>query len=418
MKKKLLHIFVTIVAFGMIPFPGISAVKYKSQPSIYSGSMMPYDFSRCDSVVAWGDSLKPVYLGYVARHGARFLSSPKKIDEISKALVAAESKAKLTAQGEKFLALLREVSMRTDGRWGLLSEVGIREEQKLGTDMSAMLPYLFSNGKIEAKSTYVPRVIMTMYQFLHSLEIHHPHVEIYTSSGMQNDSLLRCFVTDTAYASYRDNGEWKPVYEDFLKKHVSSAPARRLFVKGYENDRQHLRHLTMSMYGLLQANLASGLPATTTEFMSEQEYKECWIASNVLHYLRNNINPVSGLAGRATAPLLNRIISDADSALGNIRDIKAHGYFGHAETLLPLFSLMRLPGCYVMTDDFESLADTWQVQEITPLAANLAIILLRGDSGEVYASLRLNGRNISPLPDKGCLVKWDELKDFWMSLLD
>ena len=173
----------------------------------------------------------------------------------------------------------------------------------------------------------------------------------------------------------------------------------------------------MSMYGLLQANLASGLPAVTTEFMSEREYRSCWLASNVLHYLRNNINPLSGLAGRATEPLLRQIISDADSALSSSGEIKAHGYFGHAETLLPLFSLMRLPGCYVMTDDFETLADRWQVQEITPLGANLAMILLKSPSGGIYVSVRLNGCNVCPLPGKGAVVKWEELKQYWEDIM-
>ena len=382
-------------------------------PAIYCGSMMPYDFSECDRNVAWGDSLKPIYLSYTARHGARFLSSPKKIEEISKALEKAETEKALTSEGEHFLAMMREISSHTYGRWGLLSDVGIAEEQKLGADMAALLPDLFRKGKIESKSTYVPRVIMTMYQFLHSLEIPNTRLQLYTTSGRQNDTLLRCFVADTAYANYRDKGAWKPVYEKFLSQHVSADPARRLFRNGNKMDQQELRHLTMSMYGMLQANLAAGLPAATSEFMTADEFRGCWLASNLLHYLRNNINPVSDLAAQATSPLLEQIIDDIDAAAGGDSEVKAHGYFGHAETLLPLLSLMRLPGCYVMTEDYANLHKEWQIQDITPLGANLAIVLLRGSSGEVYASVRLNGKNVAPLSGKGDIVKWKELKDFW-----
>lgn len=382
-------------------------------PATYCGSMMPYDFSECDSDVAWGDSLKPIYLSYTARHGARFLSSPKKIEEISKALEKAEAEDALTSDGERFLSMMREISSNTAGRWGLLSDVGIAEEEKLGADMAAMLPKLFRRGKMESKSTYVPRVIMTMYQFLHSLEIPNTRLQLYTTSGRQNDTLLRCFVADTAYANYRDKGAWKPVYEKFLRQHVSADPARRLFRHGNKMDQQELRHLTMSMYGMLQANQAAGLPAATSEFMTAEEFRGCWLASNLLHYLRNNINPLSDLAGEATAPLLKQIIADIDVAIEGEADVKAHGYFGHAETLLPLLSLMRLPGCFVMTEDYANLHKEWQIQDITPLGANLAVVLLRGESGEVYASVRLNGKNIAPLSGKGEVVKWKELKDFW-----
>ncbi len=426
MKKRINFIKTALLGLVMVSaaVPAMCEIRvrytrHEPLPDIYSGSMMPYDFSRCDSTVAWVDSLKPFYLSYTARHGARFLSSPKKIELISKALHEAEAKDKLTADGKSFLDMMRKISSNTDGRWGLLSPVGVGEEERLGSDMARMLPELFRNGKMESKSTYVPRVVMTMYQFMHALEIPNKHLELFAASGHQNDSLLRCFVADTAYARYREDGAWVEVYEDFLKRHVSDAPARRLFVRGYEEDRQHLRHLTMSMYGLLQANLASGLPAPTTEYMSEDEYQGCWLASNMLHYLRNNINTINDLAGEASSPLLERIIADIDAAVtGNGDDVRAHGYFGHAETLLPLFSLMRLPGCYAMTDDYESLPDTWQIQRITPLAANLAIILLRGKSGDIYASVRLNGRNISPMPGKGEVVRWKDLKDYWMSLMN
>ena len=414
MKKRITFI---LTAIAVMCVSSALASDYSRQSDVWSGSMMPYDFSKTETTVAWQDSLRPVYLSYTARHGARYLSSPKKIKEISDALHKAESEGMLTADGERFLDMMRRISARTDGRWGLLSEVGVNEEARLGADMAAMLPGLFKKGRMESKSTYVPRVIMTMYQFLHALEIPNSRLELYASSGRQNDSLLRCFVADTAYASYRDHGVWKPLYEKYLESHVSDAPARRLFKAGYEKDAQRMRHLAMSMYGLLQANLASGLPAVTTEFMSEREYRSCWLASNVLHYLRNNINPLSGLAGRATEPLLRQIISDADSALSSSGEIKAHGYFGHAETLLPLFSLMRLPGCYVMTDDFETLADRWQVQEITPLGANLAMILLKSPSGGIYASVRLNGCNVCPLPGKGAVVKWEELKQSWEDIM-
>ena len=48
------------------------------------GTMMPYDFADCDSVVPWDDSYTPVFINYVARHGARYLSSEKKVSTLLK----------------------------------------------------------------------------------------------------------------------------------------------------------------------------------------------------------------------------------------------------------------------------------------------------------------------------------------------
>lgn len=387
-------------------------VAFQPLPKEYSGSMMPYDFAVCDTTVAWTDTLQPVFVSYIARHGARYMTSPKKIEEITKALQEAEKEGKLSKQGKALIAKIREISARSEGHWGMLSPVGIAEEERLGEDMAKMLPALLKRGKARAESTYVPRVIMTMYQFMHAMEIPNQKLELYTGSGHRYDSLLRCFASDKVYDDYREKGECWNVYDAFVQMHVSSAPARRLFKEGYGLDRKQLRKLTMSMYGLLQSFEASGLEDLTTQFMTVQEYEECWLAANMQHYLRNNINPMSQVAGKATSPLLTRIMSDADKALTDSKE-RFHGYFGHAETVLPLFSLMELPGCYVMTDNYEALADVWRVQEIAPLGANLAIILLKSNNGEIYASLRLNGRNISPLAGKGEVVRWSELKDFW-----
>ncbi len=60
----------------------------------------------------------------------------------------------------------------------------------------------------------------------------------------------------------------------------------------------------MQIYGVIQANRASGLPAPTTAFMTVEEYRGCWLASNLLHYLRNNISPLNSSAGAAAASLI------------------------------------------------------------------------------------------------------------------
>lgn len=397
--------------------PSAIGAKPKNQdllPRQYAGSMMPYDFSRCDATVAWPDSLQPVFLSYTARHGARFMTSPKKIELISKALHEAEKKGQLSRKGKDFLKFMREISAKSDGHWGLLSSVGIAEEERLGSDMAKMLPKLFKRGEGVAESTYVPRVVMTMYQFMHALEIPNQKLEMTAASGHRFDSLLRCFAKDKAYAEYRDHGVWQNDYDAFVQRHVSSDPAARLFTNDYPAERPELRALTMSMYGLIQSLEASGLSDATTEFMTSEEYYGCWEASNMLHYLRNNINPLTQVAGKATSPLLEAIMNDADNALKDGK-MKMHGYFGHAETLLPLFSLMNIPGCFVMTDDYETLSKVWKVQDITPLGANLAVVLLKGKSGEIYASVRHNGRNVSPIPGQPEIVKWSALKSYWRS---
>ncbi|MDE6296661.1 MAG: hypothetical protein K2L89_02345 [Muribaculaceae bacterium] len=444
----------------------VSAQDQNVFPACLDGSMMPYDFSTVDSLPAIPDGYTPVHISYVARHGARYLSSPKKVEKIKKALTDACQNGNITVEGENFLFMIEDLCEYSKDRWGLLSDVGINEEKILGKDMARMFPDLLKKGKTESVSTFVPRVIMTMYEFTHALEESHQNLHIYTSSGHQNDSTLYFFDSFAKYRDFRNDGAWKKVYDDYVERNVSYQPARRLFKSVQEMDSKHLRNLTMEMFGVMQGNRASGFKADPDEWFSQKEYEACYKASNLVHYLRNTPNSLDPYCAPATATLIERIIADADKALSNNRYSSStnftsetqnissvakrndsgtetifSGYFGHAETLLPLLSVMNIPGCWYPFTKFDNIDSHWKLQEITPLGANLTIIFLRKTQPEspqakavskdakekskyvkeksekantdILVSLRLNGRNISAYPGAPQFIKWSDLKEYW-----
>lgn len=420
MMRKIAVIILSIL-FGT-SLPSAFSKTPEKLPRAYEGSMMPYDFSATDSVAAYPDSLQPVGVLYVARHGARYLTGPKKISNLQKLLYEAGLRRRLTRDGERFMALLGDVEKTTDGQWGELSSVGIAEEKALGADMQRRYGKLLRNARVEGSSTFVPRAIMTMYEFMHAMEMPEHSMRIYTNSGKQNDSLLYCFDTFADYRDYReDTGAWVPYYEEFVEKNVPVGPARRILGMEGDNNKPRLRALTMEIYGVLQSLRAMGLPDRASEFMTEEEYRACWQASNLRHWLRNTVTPWSSVCETATRPLIVRLVADGnrilldDAADGEV-PLRFCGYYGHAETLLPLLSAMRIPGCYADTEDTGELASLWKLQEITPLGANFEIILLRGESGESYAALRLNGRNTAPREgDDTMFAPWDELTADWLA---
>lgn len=427
--RRILFVLALILSFSMI-----AAKPYSLLPPQYSGSMMPYDFSGSEIVPIWPDSLKPVYVAHVARHGARYITSAKKLEKLQEAISKARAEKTLTKEGERFDALLKSVLAATGDQWGLLSTVGAEEERRLASDLYTLLPDLLKNARVNAISTYVPRVVMTMYEFNHTLTVESSGISISASEGRCFSPLLRCFTADSAYAAYRDNGDWRQVSEKLMDSIVSAEPARRLLgnASGYSD--KHFKKLTLDMYDVLQSLTAFGLPAPTDEFMSEADYRACWEVDNLEHYLRNTVTPLSRLAGEATAPLLARIISDAEASLGarmeaNARKragmapaqtegYDANFYFGHAETLMPLLSLMRLPGCYSDSSDFSTIYEHWRDYDVVPLGANLNIILLESPGGNIYVTLRHNGRFVAPV---SCMqekiVDWNAYRSYLTGIM-
>lgn len=417
---------------------GWDAPAFRPLPPNLDGSMMPYDFRECTPPPSFPDSLRPVAASYVARHGARYLSGPKKTYAVMHALVKARNSGTLSPRGEEFLKLMELVVSTNSGHWGDLSAVGVDEEVRLGERMAKAVPDLaLPSARVNAVSSHVPRVVMTMYQFCHTIAQANNLVSTRTDESPALDPLLCCFVADSAYADYRKNGNWKVVYDRFVDSHISTEPARRLFSTSDLSDKK-LRKLTIDMYEILKGNRAYGLPAPTTQWMSEQEYRACWQADNLRHYLRNSVTPLSDLAAKATAPLLRRIILDADSTIRRRADglpyNTLNAYFGHCETLLPLLSLMGIPTMSISPsqpssssvssypkssfDEYlEHLDNYWKIEELSPLGANLAIIFAEAPSGDYYVALQLNGRTIRPLRGYPDILPWSVLRDHWLSLL-
>lgn len=419
MGSRFLFYISAFLIYAASAFPSVAQNRYTPMPPALDGSMMPYDFKGCAQTPYLPDSLTPVYAAYVARHGARYLSGPKKIESVMNALDKGRNSGTLSPTGEAFLALMEKVRSANTDNWGDLSPIGVGEQRRLGKRIfNTMKRLSLPDIHVNAISSHISRVVMTMYEFTNELIRNNDFLATATDEGLQFDSLLCCFSYDRAYANYRtDQGDWKAVYDDFVEHEVSTGPARNLFTRTNLDDHE-LRKLTLDMYEVLKANRAADLPAPTTQWMSEQEYYNCWRASNLQHYLRNSITPLSSLAATATAPLLRRIIADTDAALAQRSPSPTlNGYFGHCETLLPLFALIRLPGCYDDNPDYYNLEKSWKIQNISPLGANLLILVSRAPSGEHYVALQLNGCTVRPVTGQPDIVSWSDLRSYWTSLL-
>lgn len=417
MRLSKLHIIPAIILWLCAFAPANAADKYVPLPPHLDGSMMPFDFESCTSVYI-PDSLQPVYAAYVARHGSRYLSSPKKLQPVADALQQGRISGTLSEKGEEFLKLINEIRKANEGNWGDLSPVGYREERMLADRLFRIVTPLRSGSRsMHAISSYMPRCVMTMYLLTNGIIRNNDDLMTMTDEGHQYDWLVCGFMADKEFDRFRKDGDWKPIYDGFVLKNVSPMPARSLFTSTAMSDRE-LRTLTMDIYEVLKANRAAGLPAPTTQWMSVNEYEGCWKASNLQHYLRNTITPVSTLAASASAPLLEKIIADVDRAVeATGPEPVLNAYFGHAETLLPLLSLMRVPGCYDNSMDYDRLDNVWKIQNITPLAANLLILVSRGPSGSVYVSLQLNGRGVRPMPGYADWAPWTALRDYWLNCI-
>ncbi|MDE6335833.1 MAG: histidine phosphatase family protein [Muribaculaceae bacterium] len=387
------------------------------------GTMMPYDFETVDSVVPWNSDLKPVFVNYIARHGARFLSSAKKTEALKSRLEEARRQNRITAKGTDFLNLLYKVDSVTDGRWGALNALGIEEESRLGHELASTAPELFKTGQVVAESSYVPRVVMTMYEFCHSLAQYSSDLEITTTEGKNLNPLLRYFTTDKPYVDYLEQGPWRYAYEAYARTTLPVNPAAGMINEVVAS--KELQKLSLDAYGVLQSLRAAGIETDPAEWFTEEEYADCWKVSNLKHYYQRSVSTFSPLPAECAKPLLQRMVSNADKAFNSAsltvkpnentsstsEALKAELLFGHAETVIPLFALMKLPGCYSPYCEPDAVAAQWKDWEVSPLGANLMMVCLEDTNGNDYVSLRLNGKWVEIEGKK--VIPWSALQAYW-----
>ncbi len=245
------------------------------------GSAMPYMAPK--HVIAHPDSLTPVMINHVGRHGARYLTSSDKVKKVLGFLDEAEKNGTLTPLGSELRSLCRKVIDRSAGRWGTLDSLGMAEQEGIAARLCEAYPHLVRNATIEAISSYVPRCIMSMDCFTHEMARHDNSITVYTSSGRINSPLMRPFDIDTTYIDFVRDEPYKKAYTMYCDSIVPSAPALRLSTANIDTGR--LRDASLAEYSMLAGLQAMGIEIDLRHYFTDREINALWSARNLDQYL-------------------------------------------------------------------------------------------------------------------------------------
>ena len=377
------------------------------------GSAKPYPAPEDPGV--YPDSLVPVYINHVGRHGARFLSSAKTSVELMKDLQRADSAGVLSPLGKELLELTGYVIETSHNRWGALDSLGMAEQRGIASRMFRAYPKLFIDKRVDAISSYAPRCVMSMYEFTHQLDRLNNSVEIYTSSGRQNSPLMRPFDVVKDYVQWAESKQWEAPYDMFFETTAPVAPARRLVTDSGFLDNKEARKLAWNEYKVLVGLPAMGMSVDFSKYFTREEMNALWACENLGHYLKRTATTLSLEPAEIASDLLLNLIETTQDAVDGKNRATVNLRFGHAETLMPLLSLMRLRGCYYMTNYFDTVALHWKDFDVVPMAANLQMVLFRTAKGKYYVRVDLNEVPVPLMPDSDEIyVPWNVARAYLM----
>lgn len=370
---------------------------------------------------------EPVYISHYGRHGSRYHYSQRDYTWWAATLDSAKNEGYLNELGLKIESDMARLCKDADGRAGDLTPAGRTQHQGIAKRMMANFPQIFKakNAVIDAKSTVVPRCLLSMDAFCQELRAQYPDLIIRNDAG-------QCF---QYYMMNEQDGNRPMVKTDLWKKASMnfymgmgkpSIACKRLF-KDPEaaGKRFNLMRIDQALY-----NATSTLQGVELEGIDElrnlltpDEMVNSYKSGNFYWY--NTFACVPQLGGvknsHCAANLASKIIEEADAKLNGSNNVQANLRFGHDSALMPLLALLNINGAGTEIEDLASLHNLWSACEYVPMAGNVQIIFYKNkkdSKADVLVKILQNERE-SKLPiGDGPYYKWDDVKAYWLKRIE
>ena len=388
-----------------------------------------YSFTQCEGSLTpypapteqfeYPDSLTPVFINHVGRHGARYPASAANCLTLRRALEHADSLGTITQLGRQLRKLNDEVITASNNRWGALDSVGMNEQAMIAARMFYNFTEVFGRESvIKAISSYSPRAMMSMYCFTHQLDRMNNRLTFETSTGRINSRLMRPFDLDEDYLAFRKDKLSQPAYDEYFDKTAPISAIKRVLGENYPwASEEAARELAITEYYVVAGLSAMGLPSQMDKYFTEAEANALWSCFNLRQYLQRTATTISSVPADIAADLVLDLIETTDAFVnGENTTTSAILRFGHAETLMPLLSLLHIPGCYYLTNFFDTVGQHWRDFDVVPMAANIQFIVFKARrSGRYYVRVDLNERPVALRNgDDSVYYQWGELRRYMM----
>ncbi len=405
-----------LLLWFILPVSGQQVREAVLHPVTHSaGSSMAYEYVPQRYTPA-PKGFKPFYINHVGRHGSRNHTSKSLFQSLSLLFADAHKNGLLTNRGEELRIRIDSIHRAMDKRWGDLTPVGVREQKQIANRMYENYPEVFSGSRctINAKSTLVPRCILSMGAFCESLKELAPKIDITQEASEAYMYFMNYYSKE--YRDYYDNGPWIKVYDQFLTENIH--PERliaSLFKNGAPETLGDPKRFMTNLFSAASILQDTELGLTLYDMFTDDEIYALWQTQNLSQYLRKGPSAIGGeLALSIAKPLLRDFLTTSQNAVQN-RELSANLRFAHGEQIMPFAALLGIEGASSSESDPDKVAEVWNDFQITSMAANIQWIFYRNAAGKVLIKILLNEREtkIPVKTDIAPYYNWDEVLAYY-----
>lgn len=418
MKKSIL--FCTLAALSVcIPaFSQTTREEMAADLNKTGGVYFAYPTTKADVTPA-PKGYKPFHVSHYGRHGSRYLISDNDYRWVSDLLHKADKESALTPLGKDVLNRVDSLMLEADGRGGDLSPLGRRQHRGIAERLQTNYPEVFvKDAKITARSTLVPRCIISMASFCERLKEKNPQLVI----DMESSNRYMPYLCHSIPESDKFNGKdgwWQEVYRKFENKNtnpdriVSSIFSDTSFVDRYVNPHKFM----WGVYWLASDAQNTEGKIDFYDLFTSDELFDLWQCFNARFYAQHaNYAPAEGVHLQNAANLLNNFIDTADEAILT-KEPTVTLRFGHDGNVVPLVALMGFEGCDSITDNPDEFYKVWCDWKVSPMAANIQLIFFRNPKNpDTILVKMLHNEKETRIPVKTDIwpyYNWEDVKAFW-----
>lgn len=415
--KKLI---VSAIAFSLsfLAFAQTTSEEMMANLNKTGGVYYAYPATKADNTPA-PKGYKPFHISHFGRHGSRYLISDDDYDRVADLLHRANSADALTPLGKELMERVDSLLVETRGRGGDLSPLGRRQHHDIAARMHNNYPEVFTdNASITARSTLVPRCILSMAYFCESLKEKNHDLYIDMESSNRHMPYICHSVKES---DDFNNGWWEEVYRKFKERQthpermVSSIFSDSEFIDRYVRQDDFI----WDIYWLASDAQNTEGKIDFYKFFTAQEAFDLWQVFNSVFYAKHaDYAPAKGVHLQNAANLLNNIIDTADAAISSDTPSVALR-FGHDGNVVPLTTLMSLERCDATMERPEDFYKGWCDWYVTPMGANIQMVFFRNPKkpGKILVKILHNEKEtrIPVETDMWPYYDWQDVKAFFKS---
>ncbi len=388
----------------------------------------------------------PVFINYVGRHGARFMTKAGADLRVREVLQAAEKNNSLTSKGKQVKAMVERLLAVEKDKYEQITLLGKEEQEAIGERMLYNYERVFRGKGLEIVTTYKLRTQQSAEAFLRGLA-KVPGKRQYEKAVDSLDAVLRFYDLSPAYLRYKKSVVLRRSLDsldsDKRTKEAADHICGSLFTTGsagldavsFADNLYDLYSVQFSLPGEMQEKGYTKDSVDLGITFGRKDLEWLDFRSGAQDFLEKGpgFDPL-GIQVKVAAPLLVDFITSTDKVTGHsgtggvagassgadvLPDVPdAILRFTHAEAISPFAALLGIPQASTPARSIYGYQAGWRAESVIPLSANIQWILYSNGKDWLVKVLLNERESALPVGTKSYpYYRWEDVKQYYIKKL-